>query len=285
MTGGVMDQSMALVIQTMAGAKADGYIHQTLFPVLGRVTGLEDPSIATLRQVFSDPYLCLRAIYGHYAFSRRGRDRGELASMSVEALDRLVKERTIEAFIEERDATALWAHFETVCSEHGKKPQEQLNRGVLSGFAELAQEIRQQGGVGSIAEWLAESAHQTGRIEDPFLRMVDVRGVGPKLSSFLCRDVIFLFQLEEVVSPIDRIYAQPIDHWLRLIAPYVVEELAEADAADWVLAGKLAKAARRAGVSGVRFNMGVSYVGNRECLNDEGFVRTIKKIGQSLAAH
>jgi len=146
---------------------------------------------------------------------------------------------------------------------------EQLNRGIVQGLPELAQEIEGQGGSGSIALWIVDAARKTGRIENQFMRMVEVRGVGPKLSSLILRDVVYLFNLEDRIDPVDRLYFQPIDRWTRVCAEFVVEDYE--DAADWILAGKLSKVARKSGAKGVMFNMGVTYYGTRVVHSPEQF--------------
>jgi hypothetical protein len=98
---------------------------------------------------------------------------------------------------------------------------------------------------------------------------VDIRGVGPKTTSTFLRDVALLYGLEDQIDHIDRLYLQPVDRWTRLLAEMIVAELDEEHVADWIIAGKLAKYTRRAGVSGVRFNMGTSYFGTRRVFSPE----------------
>jgi hypothetical protein len=128
-----------------------------------------------------------------------------------------------------------------------------------------------------------QGVHHTDRIEPQFLRLVDIRNVGPKLSSLLMRDVTFLYGLEDQIDPVDRLYVQPIDKWIRLIAPYVCDDPGIEDAADWVLAGKISKYTRRAGVSGVRFNMGATFFGAREVRSMEEFPYAIEEMTAHLA--
>jgi len=174
----------------------------------------------------------------------------------------------------------LWANYLDICAERKKKPQEQLNLGPVAGIAELAQEVYRRDGVGSIAGWVHSGVAQTDRLEPQFLRMVDVRGVGPKLTSLFLRDVVFFFNLEERIDHSERLYVQPVDKWIRMIAPYVIDEPGIEDAADWILAGKLAKHTRHARISGVRFNMGATYFGMREIRSPEQLPHLLDSLTQ-----
>ncbi|MCZ7580492.1 MAG: hypothetical protein M5U21_06695 [Fimbriimonadaceae bacterium] len=268
------------LMRMMSGEPADRYVAELLLPTLQHAMDIDEPSISEVRNGLLDPYLCLKAIYGYYAFSRRGKDRHELASLSIEALESCTSPENIGQFLALADADSLWNAYVEVCGERKKKPMEQLNRGVIAGIAELAQEIHELDGSGSIAGWIVKGVRANQRIEPQFLRMVDVRGVGPKLTSLLLRDVVFLFEIEPRIDHMDRLYVQPIDKWMRLIAPYVIDEPDAADYADWVLAGKIAKHARRAGVSGIRFNMGTAYFGLRIARSTEDFVARIEAMTQ-----
>jgi hypothetical protein len=253
-----------LLLRSLSGTWADRYAAELLLPQLCSVIGLESRNLSSLRERLSDPFHSLQVVYGHYAFSRRGNDRAELSSIAVDALQEVTSPKTIRAFLSEPDPERLWNAFVDLCAARGHRPMEPLNRGVIAGFAELAQEIYRHDGVGSIASWVAESVISSGRIENVFMRLVEIKGVGPKISSLLLRDMLFLHHLEDQLDFSDRIYVQPIDKWIRGIAPFVVPDLAEDHAPDWILAGKVAKHTRKAGVSGIRFNMGATFFGVRE---------------------
>jgi len=241
---------------------ADRYVGEIFLPTIGRAIREANPSIGDVRDALSDPNLCLRIFLFHYAFSRRGKDRAELADIALESLDRCLQEGEL-AIVGGHNGEQFWECFVAVCQEHQRRPSEQLNIGLIAGMAELAQEIYQEDGVGSIAGWVVRNILQTDRVEPPFLRMVDIRGVGPKTTSTFLRDVVFVAGLEDQLDHQDRLYVQPIDRWMRLMAPYVVPDLDDERCADWILAGKVSKYARHAGVSGIRFNMGTTYFGLR----------------------
>lgn len=253
-----VSREVAIVVREISERYGPLYTQELLLPRLLQHLPDSERSEDAARALLCDPIGCLRGIFAEYAFARRGKERHELAGMAVEALKRTV---AVTDLLAAEDAVSLWHAFEEVCLERGKKPMEQLNRGVVQGLAELAQEICASGASRSIGLWIVDAARNTGRIENQFMRMVDVRGVGPKLSSLILRDVVYLFNLEDRIEPMDRLYFQPVDRWSRVIAEFVVEDYD--DPADWILAGKLSKIARKSGTKGCLFNMGVAYYGTR----------------------
>lgn len=271
-----VSREVATVVREIADRFGPLYVQEILIPHLLQGLAPAQRTEESARGMLCDPLLCLRAIFADYAFSRRGKERQELASIANEALRRTCQ---VTDLFSQQDAVMLWHAFEEVCLERGRKPHEQLNRGVVQGLAELAQEACSLGGNGSIALWIVDAARNTGRIENQFMRMVDIRGVGPKLSSLILRDVVYLFNLEDRIDPMDRLYFQPIDRWTRSIAEVVVEDYD--DPADWILAGKLAKIARRSGAHGTLFNMGVTFFGAREVHSVEAFHDGIARMMQS----
>lgn len=252
------------MFRTMAAGYADHYVGEMLLPPLVHATKTTGSTMADVREALSTPLGSLFAFYSHYAFARRGKDRLDLADIACEALRLVTHEDGGRDLLTDLDGMRIWDAFAAECERRKRKPMEQLNRGVIAGMAELAQEIYRLDGVGSIPAWIVRGIMQNDRIEPQFLRIVDIRGVGPKTTSSLLRDFVFLYGLEEQIDHADRLYFQPIDRWARQAAPYLIPEVHDEGAADWVLAGKLAKYARRSGVSGIRFNMGLTYFGVRE---------------------
>ncbi|HRF58883.1 MAG TPA: hypothetical protein PLH94_03085 [Fimbriimonadaceae bacterium] len=272
----------AAIIAALASDRADRYIQEVLLPNLQHAARTETMEIEALRTALSNPFRCLQAFFAHYAFSRRGKDKDELASMAVIALRRITDEESFPKLLEEADGNRLWEAFCQVCQERRRKNSEQLNRGLLAGMLELAQEVNALEQGDSIIGWIVRGARATDRIEAQFLRIVDIRGVGPKTTSTFLRDVAFLFELEARIDPLDRLYIQPVDRWLRLAAQVIVPELDETKSVDWVIAGKLAKYSRIAGVSGIRFNMGASYFGTREVREADRYPLAMEDLIQSL---
>ncbi len=249
------------VLRALAGTWADKCCSEYLLPSIARQCDCP-PRFQDIQAALADPFHSLLVIFAHYAFSRRGRDRNDACSLAIEALKQVKAKIGFPSFLRHSDGSVLWEEFVAASVRKGKKPNEELNLGVVAGFAELAQEIFRSGHSGSIFEWFCDVATESNRIEEPFLRMVDIRGVGPKVVSTLARDAVFLFGVEEDIEPVDLLFLQPINKYIRDIAVHVVAHQSEADSPDWILAGKISKYARRAGVSGIRFNIGANHFGS-----------------------
>lgn len=257
---------------------ADHAIEQQLLPSLASASRAPDATQASVAEAMAHPYTALLAFYAHYAFARRGKDREDLSAMAVTAFKRVTTPETISELMEHEDGHAVWESFCQVCAERQRKNSEQLNRGLIAGMVELAQEVFDLDGVGSITQWVVNGVEQTGRIEPVFLRIVDIRGVGPKTTSTFLRDITWLYDLEDQLDHADRLYVQPVDRWLRLAAPLLVPEPNIETSVDWIIAGKVAKYARRAGVSGIRLNLGNSAFGSREVREPGRYVRMARDL-------
>lgn len=254
-------EARALML-ALAGDPADRYVEELLVPGVSKAAQERVVSAEELEKLFLDPYGCCCAMLGYYAFMRRGKDRLELGEIAGGAWRDCYPKERFDSFLDTEAADRVWDAFAERCSERGRKPNENLNYGVVAGLIELVQEAYRATNGGSVAQYVGDAVERTGRLETEFMRIVDIRGVGPKFASIFLRDVVDTLDLEEGVSNVDRLYLQPMDKWVRLAARHILSE-EEADSADWVLAGKLAKYARHSGVSGIRFNMGATFVGAR----------------------
>jgi len=55
-------------------------------------------------------------------------------------------------------------------------------------------------------------------IEKAYNELKSVISIKDKIASFILRDIVLLYNLEDKVSEIDQVFIQPIDTWLRKIA-------------------------------------------------------------------
>jgi hypothetical protein len=266
------------LMELFSTSKAQRYIDEQLIPGYQRSLAINAITLDHVRSLLLEPIPCLRILYGFYSFTRRGKEREELVQTALRSLNQIIEEVGEEKFLSQDDAVNLWEVFCQVSEDRGRKPQENLNRGVIQGLAELAQEVYQLRNIVSIGNWIQKGVQSTGRIEPTFMRIVDVRGVGPKLTSLFLRDAVELLQLESQIEFQDRLFLQPIDKWIRLAAPFLVNEITTKATADWVLAGKLSKTIRRAGLSGIRVNMGASYFGAREVKLADGYEAAVQAL-------
>jgi hypothetical protein len=273
-----LDARAVKVFKRVAEDFGKKYADEFLYPHLRRVLSIEQEEPELIRESYMTARGSLLAFYCHYAFARRGKDRDELAALASDAVVRVQGEGSFEDVMRLEDGTALWDAFAAICLEKRRKNNEAQNRGLIQGMLELEQEIYQSDRIGSIANWMLNGIAQTRRLEPQFERIVDIRGVGPKSTSTFMRDVVYLFGYEDKVEPADRIYIHPIDRWLRMMARYLVPEPNMDKAADWIIAGKISKYSRRAGVSGVAFNMGTTYFGQKIVKDPVRFEDMLKRV-------
>jgi hypothetical protein len=269
------------LVKVLSGEPAERFKQEVLCPGLTgkHASWNQQDAISKL----ADPVLCLNDIFHRYAFSRRGKERRALSECACSAV-----EHTTAGLHDLTDLSAgdIWDAFENECQKVLRKPQPDLNQGVISGLVELSIGIYRECGK-SLADFAAHRAESTGRVEETFFSIVELRGVGPKVASTMLRDWIFIFELEDQIVNRDGIYLQPIDRWMRIAAPCILEEPNAGEFPDWILAGKIGKAARQAGASGIRLNMGVSWLGREAAKwgeQDTGFHSLMRSLSQSSDA-
>lgn len=273
-----VDPRALKIIKEMSGDFADLYVDTFLVLRLRKSAGRSVTDEINPKILFEDAFDFLRLFFGHYAFARRGKERDELAEMSLACIDKALEQEGAEKLLKRKDGEILWELFMEQCGGDEEKANEGQNRGLIQGMLELMQEVYELTGDGSVPHWIVNSAHKTRRLEPQFDRIVDIRGVGPKTTSMILRDVCYYFDLEDLVDPKDLVYVQPVDRWLRLLARIIVPEPGMDSAADWVIAGKVAKYCRKAGYSCIRFNMGTVYFGQRIVRSPEKLVDELRNL-------
>lgn len=273
-------------MQLLSGSWAQACLDEGLCPHLAKAMELDSCESEAIQAGFEDPYLCLRAFMGHYAFARRGKDRELIAGYCYQALERAGGLEGFDALLRAPEGVALWQAYDQVCVENRRKNNEPQNRGIIQGMLELAQEIYSDDGVGSIARWIVRGVKTDGKVEPQFERIVDIRGVGPKCASTFLRDVVLFYGVEELVDPADRLFIQPVDRWLRASAALMVPEPDMDKAADWIIAGKIGKYTRRARISGVLFNLGNTWYGTQTVKDVGHYAEAIGKLvaGEEFSA-
>lgn len=250
------------VAKKLAGECAESFLDTTVFGNLSGCLRCNVMDRAMIRERILTPYDSLLIFYSQYAFVKRGKDRLTLSRAAASALKRAASPENYQELLNEPNGLRLWDCFLAACSDMQCKSSEDLNRGVIQGMLELSQEIFREDGVGSLTQWIVQTATSTHRIEPLFDRIVDIRGIGPKVASTFLRDMALIFELEPGIEKVDRLYLQPIDRWVRAFACKLVPELGDSHSApDWVIAGKIARLSRMVEVQGARLNIGCTAFG------------------------
>lgn len=255
------------VLRHLALEYGSMYAQRRVIAPLLRVLRLDDES--KLREELLQVRPALIAFFSGYAFGRRGKERDALVPCVLRTLESF----DLESARTERNGVCLWEAFLAMAEERGIRPNEDQNRGVIQGMMELVQEIYRLDGEGSVIGWVMNGVLRTGQLEPQFMRLVDIRGLGPKNTSTFLRDVSYVFELNDLIRPAHRIHALTVDKWLRGLAPHIFPEENLERAVDWVLAGKAQKYARRAGLVPFLLTMGISGFGQAHIRHGDRFDR------------
>ncbi|HWP31495.1 MAG TPA: hypothetical protein VNK96_07220 [Fimbriimonadales bacterium] len=265
------------LFRALAGLPAEKYAQEVLIPSLGAVLGLSHPTLEEIKESLKEALASFKAVLAYYGIFRRGTEREMLSKMMLTAIERTLDDSPIEEFFRSKDSEALWISFLEVCEETHKKPMEQMNRPFIEGVCKLCFELFEITRHGSIFLWIYDEVCAAHRVEHVFNRLVDIRTFGPKTASHILRDAVFLYDLEKHIVLKDRLYLLPINNAIRVIGEMVLPE-ATTHLADWILAGKISRAIRNAGVSIVRVSMGATYVAIRASETSESIEKALRKI-------
>lgn len=252
---------------------------QSLFLNVAHSVGLgRDADLCTLQNSLEHPFASLRASYALYAFSRRGKDRDRLTKAALAALDRFAAPEQWDSLVSGPNAQPLWDAFVAEMSHDGRVFRDEQLIGPVAGLLELTQEIRPL----SLHEWLKSHWQASGRVHAAFERMVDIRGVGPKIASHVLRDAVLIWDAESMILPIDRPLLLPVDKWVRAFGDWALYSNEPRDHADWLVAGQVSKLVRQSGHGIAAFNIGLSTFGSRVSPTLEDFSKTLLMHVQEL---
>lgn len=228
------------------------------------------PQVA--HELLESPQLSLEVIFRCYAFARGGgADKAGYHRISVSALRRKMGNSSFEEFIKDAAApTRLWGEFEAECVQRHIGINKKMNEELVKGLLRLSQNAPSY----NIAVYIRDGI--SANIEATFARMNEIKGIGPKIASFMLRDFTWLFSLEEKIPHAHRHYLQPVDIWVGRTAQCLWPELK--GEGYWPIAKRLAQECSRSGVSGIEFNQGAWYFGAQEVRNPDSLCRELSKL-------
>lgn len=190
-----------------------------------------------------------------YPFARAGGEQAGYAGIAHEAFESIR-----ESFHKPDFPDLLWKQFKRKCQAAEVGINERINRNLLKNLASFAQKK------GNLFKWIKMEVENSGRVEQVFLQLINNGGMGKKTAAFFLRDTIWLFDLEEKIVKLDKLYIQPIDTWVRGISKLLWEDfdhLRRNDYIDFIIAKRIAEICEKLGVSGIKFNQGAWYFGSR----------------------
>lgn len=212
--------------------------------------GLERAELAD-----ATPVEALSFFYRLYGFNRAGGQQAGYPRFAVAALER----------VGELDAERLWQEFQWECEDAGVGVNERINRGVVTGSAELARSE------GNLFTW-ASSKVKDESVSAPYEEVESITGIGPKIARFFIRDAVWVNGVEDEVDSGKGHFLQPVDVWVRKTAETLWPDLRNEAAGQVTVSKRIARECRSAGVSGVAFNQGAWYYCAVECGGEEDAV-------------
>jgi hypothetical protein len=103
------------------------------------------------------------------------------------------------------------------------------------------------------------SAIERGDIRKLYKDLMDITSVGPKIASLYLRDLVDLYDLESKIAPENLALLQPVDVWVRKVVWKT--GIVSNGASDSEIQKNILEVCQKAGVSALRFNQGVWYLG------------------------
>lgn len=197
--------------------------------------------------------LSAKVLLGFYAFERAGAGQSGYGGISADLL------QPGKAWAGPED---FYRDFERACKKRRVGVNEKLNREVVKAGYRLHFENNPRSG------WLHAKGQQiadSGQVLPVYLELLSITGIGPKIAAFVCRDLVWFFECEDRLSPVEQVLLQPIDTWVRQIAWRLWPEFKSLDtkAPDMLLALRLVEAAQQAKCSGIELNQGMWWFGSQ----------------------
>lgn len=173
---------------------------------------------------------------------------------------------TVEEFERDRgDFKALFNHHnhgslrELLSSRIGKgKVGKELDIDLVISLLEFGAKVRGN----NLVSFLKDN-FQRGRVRTLFQELQGIRGIGPKISSFILRDFSVLYRLDEGLSVDDYVVLQPIDVWVRRVGA-LLGLYESVDESDETVRQLIVEHCLNEKLSPPRFNQGMWYYGFSE---------------------
>jgi len=246
------------------------YEAKVYLPNMSRIAKQNFQTLADVKsRLLADDTLALESLLLS-AFERAGAGRARYGEHAVQVL-RQAAGSNLQKFLGNPNALPLcWRDFEAICNKNGVGVNERLNRGVLEGLISLA------GQHGNLFNHIGKFL--PGQIEQAFLELIQIKGIGEKIASFLLRDTVWVHGVEGAIHFNNRLYLQPIDRWVKRVAQSLWSDLKNESVPSWIISKRIAEACEHYKVSGIKFNQGAWYLGAIESKTVTALDRKLQSI-------
>jgi hypothetical protein len=235
---------------------APEYQKRVLLKCLGEYTGHGVRSRKEALDALSSSSGSLVALLGYFAFARAGGEQAGYNEICVGLLRPYSMRKDLDIWKDFPDWHALHNAFISGCEKSEILPNRKLNTGLIRDLYEHAQSRPEKG---LLHTWGAEIR---GKRSVAWLhrRLDNVHGIGRKIASFICRDTVYLHDLEARIPTDEFSLLQPVDTWIGRIAEFLNPKIDSDRDSEAGVAEFLAEVCSKAEVSGVAFNQGGWYL-------------------------
>lgn len=243
-----------------ASSFADGYRRMTFDENLERIGLTEDELLS------GGPHPPLAFLLRYHAFAKAGTERAGYGPIAHSAFEGLGLNDG-----DDIPPMELWEEFVEGCEEEGKGVNEQGNKGVVAGLAELTNRE------GNLFAWVRDGIDGECNLKHQYLELKNIKGIGQKVAALILRDAVDLWDMETRVAAHNRQYLQPVDAWVRRTAVALWPEL-EGKGKEQV-ARQLADKCQKHNISNIGFNQGAYFLAVYELDGDESELETVIREG------
>ena len=220
-------------------------------------------------------------------FARAGAEQAGYEEIAVSALEASIEEAgSYSNLLGKKNAfDILWRKFKNLCDKKGKKPNENLNKGVIKCAVELAKRSEDYNPFRYFKSNLVDDALKI------YSFLVSFQVIGGKVASLILRDVCSVLNLEREIRKralANQILFQPIDRWVRSIATCLWDDFEEFQMSlgnyPYVIALRIVKECWRDEECGkcspIRFNQGAWMYGSSMIKNTKETCRYIRELAK-----
>jgi len=228
------------------------FVYQNVSDLLGIQIGNPDAFINAIQT----PLHSAKVFFKLYAFARAGGQNVRYEEICLDLLQNGFNWQNGDEF---------YQAFLQQCQQRNIGPNERNNRGVvIQGYE------RNRNNETGWLHRLGSQINHNNDLRSVYLCLLSVRGIGFKIASLICRDLVWAFGIENNIPMLQSPLLQPIDRWIWRVIRTIWPEfnpLAPNDTPDSGIqlfaAIKLAEVLPMLNISGVEFNQGTWFFCNQ----------------------
>lgn len=226
---------------------AGEYRSRVLLKCLGEYTGCRVRSRKDALEALRSAPGSFVGLLGYFAFARAGGEQAGYNDICVGLLKPYSRRNDLDLWKAFPDWRALHNAFIQGCGKEEILPNRKLNTGLIRDLYKIARSTPEEG---LFHVWGADVRRKCS-VAWLHRKLDDVHGIGRKIASFICRDTVYLHELEAQVPAEELNFLQPVDTWIGRIAEFLNPNINSDRDSQAKIAEFLAELCDKAGESGV----------------------------------